>query len=182
MTRFGFRPRFRAHLPEGREELVSRVKSQMRRSNPAELKLRRVGSRLVLRFPSHLSRVWTPQIEVHLADLPGGGTLLRARIGPSFRIWRFFRGALLAFMVCGVLGLSLAFFQWANGAGGVWGFYLVFGSLAGGLFLYFLSEQGKRRARDEMDLLMAFMDAALGRDCFRTGRQRRPVGMAGSAA
>ncbi len=94
-----------------------------------------------------------------------GGTEVRTLIGPSFRIWRFFRAALIVFACLGISGLVLGFLNWGNG-GGTWGLYVLMLGLAGALFLYFLSEEAKRRTRDETGLLKAFLEGALDRELF----------------
>ncbi|MCW5898181.1 MAG: hypothetical protein KIT10_02840 [Flavobacteriales bacterium] len=176
MPAFGFRPRHKAILPESAEWIEARIRQQLRRNNPSDLKLRKEHEALVLRFPSHISRIWTPQVRIRLAPLDRS-TAFHTIIGPSYRIWRFFRGALIAFGITGIAGLFIAFLNWGNG-GGTWGLYVLLIGLAGGLFLYFLSEEAKRRTRDEVDLLKAFIEGALDQPIFRAHRPSRAMDVA----
>lgn len=167
-----FREHHRFHLEEDGLRIEERIRLQMRRNNPSDLKLRRHAGRLLLRFASHEAHLITPQMEIALSDGATGGTLVHAVIGPSYGLWKFAKAGLMMCALCGILGFSLAFLQW-NSGGMAWGFYLMMVGLAGWLFLYFIFEEGKRRNRDRAELLKDFMDGALGRDCFGRDRQRR---------
>lgn len=175
MTRFSFRHHFDFALPESKDQVADRVRVQMRRNNPADLKLRRVNGALLLRFPSHEAQPATPQMELYLTGASGGGTAVHAVIGPSFGMWKFVKAALLSCVLIASIGLLLAFLEWQNG-GIAWGLYLVLIGLAGWLFLFFIAEEAKRRNRDHTELLKAFVDNALGYDCFRTIKQRSVAG------
>ena len=139
MPELHLRPRFRFALPYDSGTVVERVRRQMRRNNPADLKLRSYGDHLVLRFPSHVAHMWTPQMRIDLEDVGTGGTLVHTIIGPSSRIWQFFLGSLTAVITIGIMGLLVGFVQWSNGAD-PWGFYLAVIGLSGSLFLFFLSK------------------------------------------
>lgn len=169
----GFREHHHFELSADPQQVEERVRRQMRRNNPSDLKLRRHAGRLVLRFPSHEAHMATPQMEIVLSDAAEGATSVHAIIGPSFGAWKFVKAALLVCTLCGVVGVGIAFLQWNNG-GMAWGFYLMMLGLAGWLFLYFLAEEGKRRNRDRIELLKTFVDNALGNDCFGRDVQRRP--------
>lgn len=173
MPELHLRPRFRFALPYDSGTVVERVRRQMRRNNPADLKLRSYGDHLVLRFPSHVTHMWTPQMRIDLEDVGTGGTLVHTIIGPSSRIWQFFLGSLTAVITIGVMGLLVGFVQWSSGAD-PWGFYLAVIGLSGSLFLFFLFEAAKQRTRDERDLLLMFLDNALDVDRTRlAGATRR---------
>jgi hypothetical protein len=173
-----FREHHRFHLELDGVRLEERVRVQMRRNNPSDLKLRRHAGRLLLRFPSHESHLVTPQMVLTLSDGPSGGTIVHAVIGPSFGLWKFAKAGLLMSAFCGALGMALAFLQWDSG-GMAWGFYLMMIGLAGWLFLYFIMEEGRRRNRDRAELLKNFIDSALGMDCF--SREPSPRARAASA-
>lgn len=160
-----FRPRFKFRIAEDRQSFEGSIAAQIKANNPADLRLRKVERKLVLRYPSGSARIWTPQLVMEVRDLADGGSDLSAFIGPSFPVWRFFRSVLKVCVVTGVLALLLIFFRGSTGIG-AWGSYLLMASLAIGLFLYFLSEEGKRRSRNETELLLTFMDDALGRELF----------------
>jgi len=165
MSRLGFRFHYSVHLPDLPGPVEDRIRSQVRRNNPSDLKLRRSGNVLLLRFPSHEAHVATPQMEISLRPDGKGGANLKLVIGPSHGVWKFLKGVLLACALCGLIGLALTFMQWNNG-GGVWGLYLMLLGLSGWLFLYFVAEEGKRRGRDRVELLKTFMHDALGIDLF----------------
>ena len=152
--------------------VLERVRKQMRRNNPADLKLRGSREHLILRFPSHMSHIWTPQMQIWLEPSSDGGTMIRAIIGPSSRIWQFFLGALTAMITIGVVAVLVGFVQW-NSGDAPWGFYLAVVGLAGSLFLFFLFEAAKERTKDEKDLLVTFLDNALDVDCTALSRARR---------
>jgi hypothetical protein len=171
MSRSVFRHHYEFDLPEHKDRVADRVRSQMRRNNPADLKLRRIGSALILRFPSHTSQAVTPQMELRLTELSGGGTSIHAVIGPSFGMWKFVRAALLSCVLIAGIGILLAMLEWQTG-GIAWGPYLVLLGLAGWLFLFFMIEEAKRRNKDHTELLKVFIDNALGYDCFQTDKAR----------
>ncbi len=171
-----FHPRFRFRIREDRETIESLIGAQIKANNPADLRLRKVREKLVLRFPSNTSRIWTPQLVMEVRARKEGGSELYAFMGPSYPIWRFFRTILKLCVGMGVIAFILLFFQGANGLG-TWGSYLLMASLACGLFLYFLSEEGKRRSRNEMELLKTFMDDALGRELFQPEERRKTSGV-----
>jgi len=173
MGPIGFRAHFHFHVTDDPVRVEERVRRQMRRNNPSDLKLRRQAGRLVLRFPSHQAQAVTPQMELRLSDVEAGGTHIHAIIGPSLGFWKFAKAALLVCALLGLIGLGLAFLQWNNG-GLAWGFYLMMIGLAGWLFLYFLFEESKRRDRDRTELLKDFVDSALDQDCFGRDRVTRP--------
>lgn len=178
MRRPRIRPRFSCISSDNPQQIVERVRRQIRSNNPADLKLRGTVDRLVLRFPSHSSEMWTPQIQIRLQELASGGTLIKAVVGPSTRIWKVFQGTLTALSTLGAMGLLVGFTQWSM-ALRPWGFYLAFAGLAGGLFLYFMAESAKERARDRAELLRSFMDSALGSSCFVPDRSPTMDEMAG---
>ncbi|MEX1132140.1 MAG: hypothetical protein WEC15_02850 [Flavobacteriales bacterium] len=165
MGTLGFRYHYSVHLRETPAAVESKLRSQMRRNNPSDLKLRRSGEVLYLRFPSHQAHVATPQMEIILKPDGADGSFLQLVIGPSFGVWKFLKGVLLACALCGFIGLALAFMHWNEG-GGVWGLYLMLLSLAGWLFIYFAAEEGKRRGRDRVELMKTFMHDALNIDLF----------------
>jgi hypothetical protein len=171
MTRFGFRFHYEFSLPGSKDKVAELVRVQMRRNNPANLKLRRIDGSLLLRFPSHDAQPATPQMEIFLSEQPGGGTSVHAIIGPSFGLWKFMKAGLFTAALSVAVGLLVAFLEWRNG-GLAWGLYLVLLGLAGWLFLFFFAEEGKRRNRDQTELLKVFIDNALGYDCFRTDKER----------
>jgi hypothetical protein len=70
------------------------------------------------------------------------------------------------------MGLLAGFLQWTLGQA-PWGFYMAVAGLCAGLFVWFLSVEGKRRAQDEMGLLRTFMNDALGCDDFAVSHQRQ---------
>lgn len=176
MGSLGFRSHHVFHVMEDPMRVEERVRRQMRRNNPSDLKLRRQAGRLFLRFPSHDAHMVTPQMELRLSDAEDGGTTVHAIIGPSFGFWKFTKAALLVCALLGLIGSAIAFLQWNTG-GLAWGFYLMMIGLAGWLFLYFLMQEAKRRDHDRLGLLKDFMDNALGQDCFgRDGSARvRPA-------
>lgn len=178
MGRLGFRYHYSLRLPDTPAVVEGKLRSQMRRNNPSDLKLRRSGDILFLRFPSHEAHVATPQMEIILKPDGAEGSFLKLIIGPSFGVWKFLKGVLLACALCGFIGLALTFMQWNEG-GGVWGLYLMLLSLAGWLFLYFAAEEGKRRGRDRVDLIKTFMHDALNIDLFDMDKENA---LRGSAA
>ncbi len=169
MPELHLRPRYRFILPLGTDAVMQRVRGQMRSNNPADLKLRGTLDHLVLRFPSHIASIWTPQMQLFLEPKGEGRTLVRAIIGPTNRIWQFFLGSLTAFVTVGAMGFLVGFAQWSNGST-PWGFYLAVLGMAASLFLFFLFEAAKQRTKDERDLLLMFMDNALDVDCTRMSR------------
>lgn len=169
MARFGFRYHYSVQLPDSPLVVEERVRRQMRRNNPSDLKLRRSNKSLLLRFPSHQAHAATPQMEIMLLPSVQGGTVMKLVIGPSFGAWKFLKGVLLACSLCGLIGMALTFLLWQSG-GGAWGLYLMLLGLAGWLFLYFVSEEGKRRGRDRVELLKTFMQDALDLDLFGLDR------------
>lgn len=161
-----FRPRTSfVHSDDG-PALIKRVMAQSRRNNPARLEVGSIENRLYIRFPKDTAEIWTPELEVRLQPRSGGGVHVKAILGPSSTIWILFRTALISIAALGVIGLVLCFVQWSTGEK-PWGIYMAVAGLCAGLFIWFLSEEGKRRAKDEMDLLRTFMNDALGGDHFQ---------------
>lgn len=181
MRRPRIRPRYTCISPETPRQILERVRQQIRSNNPSDLKLRGTVDRLVLRFPSHTSEIWTPQIQIRLQELASGGTLINAVVGPSTRIWKVFQGTLTGLSTLGVMGLLVGFAQWSTNMR-AWGFYLAIAGLAVGLFLYFLAEAAKERSRDKAGLLRTFMDSALGASCFVPERSASMNEMVGKLA
>ncbi len=169
MGHSGFRYHYVIQLREPPSIIEEKVRKQMRRNNPSDLRLRRSNKTLVLRFPSHESKLATPQMELVLKPDAQGGTVLRLVIGPSYGVWKFLKGMLLSCALCGSIGLVLTFMQWNNGSG-VWGLYILLLGLSGWLFIYFVAEEGKRRGKDATELLKTFMHDALDVDLFELDR------------
>jgi hypothetical protein len=94
-----------------------------------------------------------------------GTTQVQCIIGPAHRVWRLFRAAFLFFATLCITSALVGSFQIRSG-GAIWGFYFAVIGLAGALFLYFVSEEAKRRTRDESNLLRTFIAGALRRDAF----------------
>lgn len=160
---FEFRPKTSfVHTDDG-PAIVKRVMAQTRRNNPARLRVESLHDTLFIRFPKDTAELWTPELEVRLQPRKEGGVNAKAILGPSSMIWILFRTALIAIAALGVIGLVLCFAQWYTGEK-PWGIYLAAAGLFAGLFIWFLSEEGKRRAKDEMDLLRTFMNDALDGD------------------
>jgi hypothetical protein len=157
-----FRPRTRFHHGENAIAVTRRVLAQSRRNNPARLEVDAQEGRLIIRFPRQTAEIWTPEMEVRMVPTSVGTDIL-AILGPRSSVWGLFRSALLLITAVGVVGLFLGFVQWTLRQP-PYGFYLAVAGLCAGLFIWFLSEEGKRRARDEMDLLKTFMNEALGSD------------------
>ncbi|MDQ3099914.1 MAG: hypothetical protein M3R08_00885 [Bacteroidota bacterium] len=164
MAAFEFRPRTRFSLPGDPAKLVERVVMQTRRNNPARLQVASTGEKVVVRFPKEIAQVWTPQLELNMHARSEGG-VVKAIVGPSSSIWMLFRTALILAALSGIIGLALSFVQWST-RDKPWGIYLAAAGLVAGLFIWFLSEEGKRRAKDEMDLLRTFMNDAWQTDQF----------------
>ncbi len=174
MTALEFRPKTRFTYNEDAISITRRVLAQARRNNPSRLLVEVEEGKLFLRFPGETSEIWTPQMEVQMKPLPHGGVHVKAILGPRSSIWFLFRTALVVIAGMGLVGLILGFVQWSLGAI-PWGFYLAVAGLCAGLFIWFLSEQGKRRAHDEMGLMRTFMDNALESDHFLSHRNSQHV-------
>jgi hypothetical protein len=170
MTALEFRPKTRFIYPEDAISITRRVMAQTRRNNPARLQVEAREGCLIVHFPKETSEIWTPQMEVLMKPRPEGGVSVKAILGPRSSIWFLFRTALYVIAIMGALGLILGFVQWTLRLS-PWGFYLAVAGLCAGLFVWFLSEEGKRRAYDEMGLLRAFMDDALESDHFVSRRK-----------
>ncbi len=172
MAAFEFRPRTRFSLPGDPAKLAERVHMQSRRNNPARLQVDSRGDTIVVRFPKEVSQIWTPQLELQLRARSEGGVDVKAIVGPRSSIWMLFRTALILVALMGIIGLALSFVQW-SAREKPWGIYMAAGGLCAGLFIWFLSEEGKRRAKDEMDLLRTFMNDALQTDQFSVREKER---------
>jgi len=181
MALIELRPRVRFTYAEEARRIFNRIGAQSRRNNPARLQVEQLADRTILSFPPERSEIWTPQMEVIVRALPGGGSEVKAIIGPRSSIWMVFRIALMAIAALGLIGLIVGFFQW-NYRDLPWGFYLAVAGLCSGLFIWFLSEEGKRRSQDEMALLRTFMDNALGTDQFQMSRSRKTESLQGGMA
>lgn len=182
MPTYHLRPRTQCMLPGTPADVVERLRQMTRRNNPSDLKLRGSVDELLLRFPSHTSHAWTPQVRISLVEQAAGGTLLRAVIGPERRVWRWFIGVLTALSTLGAMGLVVGFAQWSMGKA-PWGFYLAVIGLVGGLLLYFVSAEAGRRTREQAEVLRDFLDQALGRSCFLPDRHAQPAsGLLGDMA
>ncbi len=169
---FEFRPKVRFHYPEDAISVTRRVVTQARRNNPARLQVDVQEGKLTICFPRGTSEVWTPQMEIQLRAMANGGVAVNATMGPRSSVWVLFRTALYSIAIMGALGLILGFLQWWSGSF-PWGAYFAVAGLCAGLFVWFLSEEGKRRAHDDMDLLRAFMNDALESDHFAIAQQGR---------
>lgn len=167
-----FRPKVSFTHDESPQRIVEKVTAHARRNNPARLIIEKDDRSLLLKFPVERAELWSPQMEVHLHSTGDGRTAVTGIIGPKNSIWTIFRAGLLLITIIGALGLLLGFYQWVLKMA-PWGFYLAVAGLCAGLFTWFLSEEGKRRAQDEMDLLRTFMDEALGVDHFLSAVPRR---------
>ena len=183
MTALEFRPKTRFIYHEDAISITRRVMAQARRNNPARLIIDAEEGMLTVRFPEETSEIWTPQMEVSMEPRKDNtGVHVKATLGPRSSIWLLFRTALIVIAGMGVVGLILGFLQFIMGQA-PWGFYLAVAGLCAGLFIWFLSEEGKRRAHDEMDLLRTFMDDALESDHFIShGRRTRPPHFQGRVA
>lgn len=165
MATIGLRDHYLFRLSESTHEVADRLSTRTRKNNPAQLKFRRAGGVLLLRFPSHKLTATTPQMEIHLSAHPEGGTKVHAIIGPSFGVWKFMKAALLSCVLLCAVGLILAFFEWSGGEG-TWGFCMVLLSIAACLFLLLLAEVGKAKGREQIEVLKAFVTTAWGTTIF----------------
>lgn len=150
-------------LVEGTPEGVLRaLRAHMRRSNPADLKVRvtQKPDSFVLRFPSHASQIGTPQLDIDLELVPRGLCRVTVTLGPSPLGWRLLRGGAFLSGGLALAGIAWAFLQWSNG-GMAWGTYMFMAGLGTWLFLYFFAEDGKRRNRDRIGSLKSFVEGAL---------------------
>jgi hypothetical protein len=168
---FELRPKTRFTYPGDALGVTRKVVAQARRNNPARLNVEVKENCLILRFPPATSEIWTPQMEVRLLSNADGTVDVKAIMGPRSSIWVLFRTALIIIACMGGIGLIVGFIQWTLGVS-PWGFYMAVAGLSAGLFVWFLSEEGKRRARDEMGLLRTFMDDALACDHFAASEVR----------
>ena len=169
MSELEFRPRFRFRTPLSPEEVKRRIADRVSTINPHGLVLTGTGHHLVLNFPHHAQRSWTPQMDVDV-ESDQGVTWVRCLIGPSPTIWMLFVGGYMFSTILALLGLSIGVSQQIVGAD-AWGFLMVAPTPFIALMLWLMAQAGKRRSRDEMRTLKVFVDQALGCDCFALAMQ-----------
>jgi hypothetical protein len=76
-----------------------------------------------------------------------------------------FVGGYLALCVIALLGIAMGVSQQVVGAF-AWGWWVALPTPLLALVIWLMSQEGKRRAQDDMLALKHFVDAALGCDCF----------------
>jgi hypothetical protein len=169
MTELEFRPRFRFRTPLPPEEVKRRIADRVSTTNPDRLVLSGTGHHLVLNFPRHAQRSWTPQMDLDV-EREQEVTWVRCLIGPSPTIWMLFVGGYMFATILALLGLSIGVSQQIVGTD-AWGFLMVAPAPFIALMLWLMAQAGKQRSRDEMRTLKVFVDQALGCDCFALAMQ-----------
>ena len=169
MSDLEFRPRFRFRTLMSPETIRQRIQDHVQKQRPTGLRSSGTGYHLSLQFPAHEQHSWTPQLDLDMEveHLPGEGpvTIVRCQIGPMPTIWMLFVGGYLSLCVIALIGISIGTSQQIVGAF-TWGWWLALPTPFLALFLWLLAQEGKRRSREEMHRLKAFVDEALGCDCF----------------
>lgn len=169
MSDLEFRPRFRFRTPLTPEVIKQRIRDRVRDDNPQGLRLTGTGDHLSLLFKHTDQHSWTPQMDIDLEVVQEPGrsqeTMVRCQIGPMPTIWMLFVGGYIFLCVIALLGISMGTSQQIVGAF-AWGWWAALPTPFLALVLWLLAQEGKRRSKQEMQVLKSFVDGALGCDCF----------------
>lgn len=166
MANVSFRPRFKFETPMTMEELVGKVKDQVKERNANGFKSKVLRYHIVLKYPPEKLHFWSPQLDVNLEKQDNGLTLVRCLFGPAPTVWTMF---MFFYSICGVLaviGLMIGFSQQTLGET-PWAFWVALVGTLGGAALFVAAQQGKAMAQEEMMELKLFLDAALDCDCLK---------------
>lgn len=108
--------------------------------------------------------VWSPHLDIQLADVEGGGTRLSAMFAPAPPIWTTFIGIQFLF---GVIALSSAiylFSLWSLGHDLLVPFIVFVAAMVGGGLSYGAAYIGQGFGSEQMYELRSFLDRALEDD------------------
>lgn len=170
-----FRPRFKFTSNLRKTEIVDRVVSNLKTSNPLRIKASVIDYHIVLKMPDDKKHLWSPQMDVNLeCEQNEQQTIVRCYINPAPNIWTLFMFLYALFGFIAVIGLMLGLSQVTLNQT-PYMFYLVLGAAIGSIVLYLMAQQGKFMARDEMIQLKLFFDQCLNCDCFHISEEQRKM-------
>lgn len=171
--KLAFRPRYKFTSDLRKAEIVERVSTNLDNHNPHRIKASVIDYHIVLRMPDDKQHVWSPMMDINLeCEQHEKQTIVRCFISPAPNIWTLFMFlySLLGFIA--IVGLMLGLSQMTVGDT-PYLFWLVAVGAAGALILYFLAQEGKVLAKDEMVILKHFFDQSLECDCFHLSEQQK---------
>ena len=152
------RPRFRMEIPLSPEEILKRL-HDANKENPSTCILEFVSNHVTLKIPSAQQRYWSPQMQVEL-ESTNNGTLLRGLIGPKPGIWTMFVFFYSAFgfltMLGALFGISQIMLKMNP-----WALWSLPVGLIIILLLYMISHLGQQLSKDQIGILIEYLNSAI---------------------
>lgn len=157
---FALRPRFKAEVPFGVEEIGSRIKASLQQNKQLVIG-KVVGNMAVLSIPDDKKHFWSPQLTLGMDTTDTMGvTMLRGMYGPSTSVWLgfVFTYGVLGIIACFSLIIGSSHWMMGKPANELY-LALICGLCIGGLYL--ISFSGQKMGADQMQELHAFVEDCL---------------------
>lgn len=157
---FALRPRFKAEVPFGVEEIGSKIKASLQQSKNHVIG-KVVGNMAVLSIPESDRHFWSPQLTLGMDTTDTAGvTMLRGMYGPSTSVWLgfVFTYGVLGIIACFSLIIGSSHLMMGKPANELY-LALICGMGIGGMYL--ISFSGQKVGADQMQRLHVFVENCL---------------------
>ncbi|MEE9404876.1 MAG: hypothetical protein V3V20_08280 [Algisphaera sp.] len=161
-TTAAMRPTFSMALALPPQEAIDQLQARLAQTDHP-IVVQRAGLHMTLTVNPELRHFWSPWMTLEFEQPDGQPTTVRGRFSPSPNIWTGFIMAYLTLAAAAFFALMFALSQWTMGSSPT-AFWIALGCLLACLAMRWVSQIGKKLARDQMVLLRDILETELQTD------------------